>query len=197
MTFSRFFTRTIAALSIVTLASFALPSAAHADDSVNQLKNDPTAFEWLEGGAHLFSSIQRLVASGIPVVGHLGLTPQSVHQLGGYGLQAREGAAADRLYEEALGLEQSGCCALVLEKVPAEVAARVARALHIPVIGIGAGSGVDGQVLVSQDMLGMEDSFSPKFLRRFAQLGDLIKGAVGDYITAVKERSFPSESESY
>ena len=151
----------------------------------------------LEGGAHLFSTIQRLVASGIPVVGHLGLTPQSVHQLGGYGLQAKEGEAADRLYEEALGLEQSGCCALVLEKVPAEVAARVAEALRIPVIGIGAGSGVDGQVLVSQDMLGMEDSFSPKFLRRFAQLGDLIKGAVGDYITAVKERSFPSESESY
>lgn len=151
----------------------------------------------LEGGAHLFSTIQRLVASGIPVVGHLGLTPQSVHQLGGYGLQAQEGEAADRLYQEALGLEQSGCCALVLEKVPAEVAARVAEALRIPVIGIGAGSGVDGQVLVSQDMLGMEDSFSPKFLRRFAQLGDLIKGAVGDYITAVKERSFPSESESY
>ena len=151
----------------------------------------------LEGGAHLFSTIQRLVASGIPVVGHLGLTPQSVHQLGGYRLQAKEGEAADRLYQEALGLEQSGCCALVLEKVPAEVATRVAEALSIPVIGIGAGSGVDGQVLVSQDMLGMEDSFSPKFLRRFAQLGDLIKGAVGDYIAAVKERSFPSESESY
>jgi len=151
----------------------------------------------LEGGTHLFSTISQFTAAGIPVVGHLGLTPQSVHQLGGYGLQGKEGAAADKLFEEALGLERAGCCAVVLEKVPASVAARVAQSLQIPVIGIGAGSGVDGQVLVSQDMLGMEDRFTPKFLRRFAALGEEIKQAAGAYITAVKERSFPSDAESY
>lgn len=151
----------------------------------------------LEGGTHLFSTISQFTAAGIPVVGHLGLTPQSVHQLGGYGLQGKEGAAADKLFEEALGLERAGCCAVVLEKVPASVAARVAQSLQIPVIGIGAGSGVDGQVLVSQDMLGMEDRFTPKFLRRFASLGEEIKQAAEAYITSVKERSFPSDAESY
>ena len=151
----------------------------------------------LEGGSHLFTTISQLTTAGIPVVGHLGLTPQSVHQLGGYGLQGREGVAADKLFEEALGLERAGCCALVLEKVPATVAARVAQALQIPVIGIGAGNGVDGQVLVSQDMLGLEDRFIPKFLRRFAALGEEVKQAVGAYITAVKERTFPSDAESY
>ena len=130
-------------------------------------------------------------------MGHLGLTPQSVHQLGGYHLQGKREEDALRLEQEALGLEEAGCFALVLEKVPATLAERVAKRLHIPVIGIGAGSGVDGQVLVSQDMLGMEESFSPKFLRRFGQVGSAIRSAVGDYIEAVRDGSFPSESESY
>ena len=122
----------------------------------------------LEGGTHLFSTISQFTAQVFPSLVTLVSRPQSVHQLGGYGLQGKEGAAADKLFEEALGLERAGCCAVVLEKVPASVAARVAQSLQIPVIGIGAGSGVDGQVLVSQDMLGMEDRFTPKFLRRFA-----------------------------
>ena len=151
----------------------------------------------LEGGAILYPLIKRLTTLGIPVMGHLGLTPQSVHQLGGYHLQGKSEEDAHHLEQEALGLEEAGCFALVLEKVPATLAERVAKRLHIPVIGIGAGSGVDGQVLVSQDMLGMEESFSPKFLRRFGQVGSAIRTAVGDYIEAVRDGSFPSESESY
>ena len=151
----------------------------------------------LEGGERLFPAIRLIIEAGIPVVGHLGLTPQSVHQLGGYGLQGKEGAAADKLLEEARGLERLGCCAVVLEKVPAQVAKRVAQTLHIPVIGIGAGVDVDGQVLVLQDMLGMEDRFAPKFLRRFAAVGEAIKDATASYVASVKERSFPNESESY
>ena len=151
----------------------------------------------LEGGEVVYPIIQQLTSSGIPVMGHLGLTPQSVHQLGGYRLQGQTDADADRLLREAKGLEQAGCFALVLEKVPATLARRVASDLRIPVIGIGAGSGVDGQVLVTQDMLGMEDSFSPKFLRRFGQIGEAIDTAVTEYIQAVKAHTFPSESESY
>ena len=151
----------------------------------------------LEGGAILYPLIKRLTTLGIPVMGHLGLTPQSVHQLGGYHLQGKSEEDAHRLEQEALGLEEAGCFALVLEKVPATLAERVAKRLHIPVIGIGAGSGVDGQVLVSQDMLGMEESFSPKFLRRFVQVGSASRTAVGDYIEAGRDGSFPSESESY
>ena len=151
----------------------------------------------LEGGERLFPAIRLIIEAGIPVVGHLGLTPQSVHQLGGYGLQGKDGAAADKLLEEAQGLERLGCCAVVLEKVPGQVAKRVAQTLHIPVIGIGAGVDVDGQVLVLQDMLGMEDRFAPKFLRRFAAVGEAIKDATASYVASVKERSFPNESESY
>lgn len=151
----------------------------------------------LEGGEVVYPIIQQLTTSGIPVMGHLGLTPQSVHQLGGYRLQGQTDADADRLLREAKGLEQAGCFALVLEKVPATLARRVASDLRIPVIGIGAGSGIDGQVLVTQDMLGMEDSFSPKFLRRFGQIGEAIDTAVTEYIQAVKTHTFPSESESY
>ena len=151
----------------------------------------------LEGGEVVYPIIQQLTSSGIPIMGHLGLTPQSVHQLGGYRLQGQTDADADRLLREAKGLEQAGCFALVLEKVPATLARRVASDLRIPVIGIGAGSGVDGQVLVTQDMLGMEDSFSPKFLRHFGQIGEAIDTAVTEYIQAVKAHTFPSESESY
>lgn len=151
----------------------------------------------LEGGAPVYTAIEQIVLSGIPVVGHLGLTPQSVHQFGGYGLQAKEETAAKRLLQEAQMLERLGCCALVLEKIPASLGKEVADALSIPVIGIGAGSAVDGQVLVLQDMLGLDESFSPKFLRRFAHLGDAVTGAIGKYVVAVKERNFPSEEESY
>lgn len=151
----------------------------------------------LEGGAHVYEAIRLITQAGIPVVGHLGLTPQSVHQLGGFALQAQGQTEAERLYQEALMLEEIGCCAIVLEKIPASLGQRVASATHIPIIGIGAGAGVDGQVLVGQDMLGMDESFTPKFLRRFAHLGEVITAAVSDYIEAVRSGDFPNESESY
>lgn len=151
----------------------------------------------LEGGSSVCRAIDLIVQAGIPVVGHLGLTPQSVHQLGGYGLQAKAEAEAQQLLEEAQTLEALGCCALVLEKIPAELGQRVTSSLSIPVIGIGAGVGVDGQVLVLQDMLGLDESFSPKFMRRFAHLGQAVTTAIESYVGAVKERSFPSLEESY
>ena len=135
----------------------------------------------LEGGSpELIDTVRQLTTVGIPVVGHLGLTPQSVHQLGGYRLQGRDSAQASAIQSQAEALERAGCCALVLEKVPARLAAMIAQQLSIPVIGIGAGVDVDGQVLVSQDMLGMEDSFSPKFLRRFGAVGAAIRQATID-----------------
>ncbi len=151
----------------------------------------------LEGGAHVFDAISRITSAGIPVVGHLGLTPQSVHQLGGFGLQAKGEAEAETLLREVTTLESLGCCAIVLEKIPSSLGKRAAHATRIPIIGIGAGVDVDGQVLVSTDMLGMDETFSPKFLRRFAHLGDTITDAVGEYVSAVRTRTFPDASESY
>ncbi len=150
----------------------------------------------LEGGAEILDTVQGIIQAGIPVMGHLGLTPQSVNQLGGYGLQARSEAEADRLLRDAHLLEQAGCFALVLEKIPAALTQRVCRELSIPVIGIGAGR-ADGQVLVLQDLLGMNQGFRPKFLRRYADLSSVITSALGSYITDVKDGSFPSASESY
>lgn len=151
----------------------------------------------LEGGETIYEAIRSIIEAGIPVVGHLGLTPQSVHQLGGFGLQAKEEAEAEKLRREAEVLDQLGCCAIVLEKIPARLAQEVASAVTAPVIGIGAGVDVDGQVLVLQDMLGMDESFSPKFLRRFGRVGEAITTAIGDYVDAVKGATFPNESESY
>lgn len=151
----------------------------------------------IEGGSAVYDAIQGIIEAGIPVVGHLGLTPQSVHQLGGFGLQAKGEAEAERLLDEAKRLDSLGCCALVLEKIPARLAERVARSVSTPVIGIGAGAEVDGQVLVLQDMLGMDDSFSPKFLRRFGRVGEAISQAVEAYVEAVKTSDFPNASEAY
>lgn len=151
----------------------------------------------LEGGEPYYETIKRIIEAGIPVVGHLGLTPQSVHQLGGYGLQAKSEEAGEALLKQAESLEQIGCCAIVLEKIPASLGARAAKQSLIPIIGIGAGAGVDGQVLVSTDMLGLDESFSPKFLRRFAHLGQAVEQAVGDYVQAVRSGDFPRESEAY
>lgn len=167
------------------------------DSAVRIMKETGADGVKLEGGAHVYEAIRLITQAGIPVVGHLGLTPQSVHQLGGFALQAQEEAEAERLYQEALELERLGCCAIVLEKIPATLAMRVALATRIPIIGIGAGAGVDGQVLVAQDMLGMDESFTPKFLRRFAHLGQAITSAVSDYVEAVRSGDFPSDSESY
>ena len=151
----------------------------------------------LEGGAEVRESIERILCAGIPIMGHLGLTPQSINKFGTYTVRACEEAEANKLIEDAHLLEEIGCFALVLEKIPAELAARVASELTIPVIGIGAGGGVDGQVLVMHDMLGINQGFSPRFLRRYANLGEEITRAVQAYIEDVKSQDFPNEKEQY
>ena len=151
----------------------------------------------LEGGKEEAESIRRIVNAGIPVMGHLGLTPQSIHQFGGFGLRAKEEAEAQKLKEDAKLLEQLGCFAIVLEKIPAALAEEVAKSVRIPIIGIGAGNGVDGQVLVMHDILGMSNEFHPKFLRKYANLQEVINEAVTHYIADVKSVDFPNENESY
>jgi len=151
----------------------------------------------LEGGEEIIESVKRILSAGIPVMGHLGLTPQSIHKFGTYSVRAKEEAEAEKLIKDAKLLEETGCFALVLEKIPAHLGQKVARELKIPVIGIGAGNGVDGQVLVLHDMLGITQKFSPRFLRRYHNLGAEIKGAVGNYINDVKALDFPNEKEQY
>ncbi|WP_298364167.1 3-methyl-2-oxobutanoate hydroxymethyltransferase [uncultured Lutibacter sp.] len=151
----------------------------------------------LEGGSEIENSITRILAAGIPVMGHLGLTPQSIYKFGTYTVRAKEEEEAKRLKEDALLLESLGCFALVLEKVPAKLAKEVAESLTIPVIGIGAGNGVDGQVLVTHDMLGMTHEFHPRFLRRYLDLFVEMKGAFENYISDVKSEDFPNENEQY
>jgi len=151
----------------------------------------------LEGGKEEAESIKRIVNAGIPVMGHLGLTPQSIHQFGSFALRAKEEAEAQKLKEDAKLLEQLGCFAIVLEKIPATLAEEVAKSVHIPIIGIGAGSAVDGQVLVMQDMLGMSNEFQPRFLRKYANLQEVITNAVSHYIEDVKNVDFPNEKEQY
>ncbi|MBQ7438961.1 MAG: 3-methyl-2-oxobutanoate hydroxymethyltransferase [Paludibacteraceae bacterium] len=151
----------------------------------------------IEGGEEIVPAIRHMIRVGVPVMGHLGLTPQSVNQFGGYGLRAKEEAEADKLLHDAKLLDEAGCFAITLEKIPAALAEKVTKAVSCPVIGIGAGNGTDGQVLVLHDMLGLNQGFKPKFLRHFASLGDEIKTAVGNYIEAVKDSSFPSAEESY
>lgn len=151
----------------------------------------------LEGGAEVKESIERILCAGIPVMGHLGLTPQSINKFGTYTVRAKEEREAAKLIEDAHLLEEIGCFGIVLEKIPAKLAAQVASELTIPIIGIGAGGGVDGQVLVMHDMLGINKGFSPRFLRRYADLYDVIHGAVQSYIRDVKSADFPNESEQY
>lgn len=151
----------------------------------------------LEGGKRLVPAISAMVDAGVPVVGHLGLTPQSIHKFGGYGLRAKEEEEAERLLADAQALQDAGCFALVLEKIPASLAAKVSAQLSIPVIGIGAGNEVDGQVLVAQDMLGMNKGFDPKFLRRYADLYTIITDAVQRYVADVKSGDYPNKEEQY
>ena len=151
----------------------------------------------LEGGSEVKDSVERILCAGIPVMGHLGLTPQSINKFGTYTVRAREAAEAEKLINDAHLLEDIGCFAIVLEKIPAALAARVASELTIPVIGIGAGGGVDGQVLVMHDMLGINMGFSPRFLRRYANIGEDITRAVQAYIEDVKTQDFPNEKEQY
>jgi 3-methyl-2-oxobutanoate hydroxymethyltransferase len=151
----------------------------------------------LEGGSEIKDSIKRILKAGVPVMGHLGLTPQSIYKFGTYTVRAKEEYEAQKLKEDALMLERIGCFAIVLEKVPAKLAEEVAKSVQVPVIGIGAGAGVDGQVLVLHDMLGMNKEFSPKFLRRYADLESVMTKAIQHYNEDVKAQKFPNEEEQY
>ncbi len=151
----------------------------------------------LEGGAEVRESIERIVSAGVPVMGHLGLTPQSIYKFGTYTVRAKEDAEAQKLLEDALVLQEAGCFALVLEKIPAALAKKVTDAVKIPVIGIGAGADVDGQVLVVNDLLGLTKGFKPRFLRQYLNLYEEINTAVKSYISDVKSTDFPNEKEQY
>jgi 3-methyl-2-oxobutanoate hydroxymethyltransferase len=151
----------------------------------------------LEGGIEIIEGIERILTAGIPVMGHLGLTPQSIYKFGTYSVRAKEEEEAIKLKEDALALQTAGCFGIVLEKVPAPLAKEVAEMLSIPVIGIGAGPGVDGQVLVFHDLVGMTHEFHPRFLRRYLNLYEEITGAIGQYVQDVKSVDFPNDNESY
>jgi 3-methyl-2-oxobutanoate hydroxymethyltransferase len=151
----------------------------------------------LEGGKEIIESVDRILSAGIPVMGHLGLTPQSIHKFGTYVVRATNEEEASKLLDDAHLLEKAGCFAIVLEKIPATLGAKVTQAVKIPIIGIGAGQGVDGQVLVLHDMLGITMDFSPRFLRRYANLSEEVRGAVNTYIHDVKTLDFPNEKEQY
>lgn len=151
----------------------------------------------LEGGSEIKESVERILTAGIPVMGHLGLTPQSIYKFGTYNVRAKEEAEAKKLEEDAKLLEQIGCFSLVLEKIPATLAEKVSKSIRIPTIGIGAGSGTDGQVLVIHDMLGINKEFRPRFVRRYAELADVMNAAVKQYIADVKSFDFPNAGEQY
>jgi 3-methyl-2-oxobutanoate hydroxymethyltransferase len=151
----------------------------------------------MEGGLEIKESVLRILSAGIPVMGHLGLTPQSIYKFGTYTVRAKEEEEAETLVRDALALEEAGCFSIVLEKIPAKLTEKVSKQLTIPTIGIGAGGEADGQVLVVHDMLGITHEFNPRFLRRYLNLYEDIKGAVGNYVTDVRSRDFPNDSEQY
>lgn len=151
----------------------------------------------LEGGIEIIDTVKGILDAGIPVMGHLGLTPQSINKFGTYAVRAKEDAEAEKLVSDAKLLAETGCFSVVLEKVPAKLATEVSREINVPTIGIGAGNGTDGQILVVDDMLGMTKGFSPRFLRRYADLNSVMTDAIGNYITDVKNSDFPNENESY
>ncbi len=167
------------------------------ESSIRIMKESGAHAVKLEGGAEVADSVKRILSAGIPVMGHLGLTPQSIYKFGTYVVRAKEEAEAEKLKRDAMILQQTGCFSLVLEKIPAKLALEVSKNLSIPTIGIGAGSGTDGQVLVSHDMLGINHEFHPRFLRRYANLAEIIATAVINYTKDVKSQNFPSESEQY
>ena len=167
------------------------------DSAIRIMKETEADAVKLEGGEEILESVERILTAGIPIMGHLGLTPQSIHKFGTYTVRAREEAEAEKLVRDARLLEEAGCFAVVLEKIPAVLAERVSKELSIPTIGIGAGGGTDGQVLVIHDMLGINKGFSPRFLRRYADLHTVMTDAVGRYVADVKSQDFPNAQEQY
>ncbi|MCH5326881.1 MAG: 3-methyl-2-oxobutanoate hydroxymethyltransferase [Duncaniella sp.] len=172
------------------------PSVALAS-AIRVMKESGAEAVKMEGGEEIIDSVRLILSAGIPVMGHLGLTPQSINKFGTYNVRAKEEAEAARLLADAKLLEEAGCFAVVFEKIPAALAAKATEMLSIPTIGIGAGGACDGQVLVLQDMLGINQGFSPKFLRRYADLASVIENAIGSYIGDVKSCDFPNENEQY
>ena len=167
------------------------------DSAIRIMKETEADAVKLEGGEEILESVERILTAGIPIMGHLGLTPQSIHKFGTYTVRAREEAEAEKLVRDARLLEEAGCFAVVLEKIPAVLAERVSKELSIPTIGIGAGGGTDGQALVIHDKLGINKGFSPRFLRRYADLHTVMTDAVGRYVADVKSQDFPNEQEQY
>ncbi|MGN0092448.1 MAG: 3-methyl-2-oxobutanoate hydroxymethyltransferase [Alistipes sp.] len=172
-------------------------SQAALDSAIRIMKETEADAVKMEGGEEILDSIKRILSAGIPVMGHLGLTPQSIHKFGTYTVRAKEEAEAQRLLHDAHLLEEAGCFSIVLEKIPATLATQVSQELSIPTIGIGAGVGTDGQVLVIHDMLGINKGFSPRFLRRYADLHEVMSDAVSRYIEDVKSGDFPNDKEQY
>ena len=167
------------------------------ESSIRIMKESGAHAVKLEGGSEIIESIERILTAGIPVMGHLGLTPQSIYKFGTYTVRAKENTEAKKLVEDVKLLEKTGCFSIVLEKIPAKLAKKVAKAVKIPIIGIGAGPDVDGQVLVLHDMLGMTHEFNPRFLRRYLNLYKDINGAVESYVSDVKSGNFPNKEEQY
>lgn len=181
----------------IPFGSYQGDSQAALSSAIRIMKESGAHAVKMEGGQNIQESVQRVLSAGVPVMGHLGLTPQSIYQFGTYSVRAKEEEEAAALIRDAKVLEETGCFALVLEKIPAQLAKKVAESLEIPVIGIGAGPDVDGQVLVTHDMLGITKDFNPRFLRRYANLYQEIESATQGYIKDIKEKSFPSPDESY
>lgn len=167
------------------------------DSAIRIMKETEADAVKIEGGEEILESVQRIISAGIPVMGHLGLTPQSIHKFGTYNVRAKEQAEAEKLVRDTHLLQEAGCFAVVLEKIPAALAERVTKELTIPTIGIGAGGATDGQVLVVHDMLGITNDFSPRFLRRYADLNGVMSEAISHYVKDVKDRDFPNEKEQY
>ena len=167
------------------------------DSAIRIMKETEADAIKIEGGEEILESVQRILSAGIPIMGHLGLTPQSIHKFGTYAVRAKEEAEAEKLVRDAHLLSDAGCFGIVLEKIPTALAARVTKEISAPTIGIGAGGGCDGQVLVIHDMLGINKGFSPRFLRRYADLHTVMTGAVEQYVRDVKECDFPNETEQY
>ena len=167
------------------------------DSAIRIMKETEADAVKIEGGEEILESVQRIISAGIPVMGHLGLTPQSIHKFGTYNVRAKDEAEANKLIADAHRLEEAGCFAVVLEKIPATLAGRVTKELSIPTIGIGAGGATDGQVLVVHDMLGITNDFSPRFLRRYADLHGVMTSAVENFVSDVRSCDFPNEKEQY